>query len=98
MAKERKCIYFFLIEGKTVNLRSHLDAKKYCLKNNIRYDLTFFNFYGKDKYSGPEQRPEVSKSPELSDEESEVEPEINIVGVRIARSFKEAVKSDQKED
>lgn len=75
------------IERKNANLRLHPDVKKYCFKNNARYDPKFFNFSGKDKCSGPEPRPEDRKSPDPIKEESEIEPEINFVGVRIPRSF-----------
>lgn len=49
--KSRVDVYY-RIEGEKARLRSYNDAVEYCRAHNIKYKRKFFNFSGKNEYSG----------------------------------------------
>ncbi|GFT54794.1 retrovirus-related Pol polyprotein from transposon TNT 1-94 [Trichonephila clavipes] len=70
---------YYGFEGSSLRLRSYPDVEKYCRPHNIKFNKNFFNFSGKDKYSGP-----VPKG------ESSTNHEAHHVPVVISQNFKEA--------
>ncbi|GFW19095.1 chromo domain-containing protein [Trichonephila clavipes] len=51
---------YYGFEGRSLRLRSYCDVEKYCRAHNIKFNKNFFNFSGKDKYSGPVPKRESS--------------------------------------
>lgn len=67
--KSRTDVYFYL-EGSNERLRSHNDVKKFCNANNITFEENFFDFSGKNNYSGIVTGNQISSASQASDNES----------------------------
>ncbi|GFY00939.1 retrovirus-related Pol polyprotein from transposon TNT 1-94 [Trichonephila clavipes] len=79
---------YYGFEGRSLRLRSYRDVEKYCRAHNIKFNKNFFNFSGKDKYSGPVPKGESSTSEYNNHEAHHVE-------VVIPQNFKEALSPDK---
>lgn len=79
----RNDIYYY-IEGSKSRFRSLNDIEKYCESHGIKFEKEFFDFSGKNEYSG-----KVTSNCDDTLEENEA----NLIEHSIPKSYKEAIES-----
>jgi hypothetical protein len=79
---------YYGVENTNTRIRSFNDMERYCKANNIQFRRDYFNFSGKNDYTG-----KVSQAPKI-----EKPPEANHVEIKIPQNFKQSVNSLHAEE